>query len=88
MSFELVSPQKIRHQSGYIVQGGDRFHLEYIEQDKVLVIPVEDRVEDDYEIYWEKISNWEPPFDNIVLSSDELQRIQGNVLSALEFEKI
>jgi hypothetical protein len=88
MSFELVSPQKIRHQSGYIVQGGDRFHLEYIENDKVLVIPVEDRIEENYEIYWEKISSWEPPFDHITLSNDELKRIQGNVLSALEFEKI
>ena len=88
MSYELVSPQKIRHHSGYIVQGGDRFHLEYIESEKVLVIPVEDRIEDNYEILWEKISGWEPPFDHIALTNGDMIRIKENVISALEFEKI
>ena len=88
MSFELISPQKIGHKSGYIVQGMDRYHLKYIEHNKNLIIPVEDRVENRYEIYWEKVSGWEPPFENEAITHRELDRIKTNVLSALEFEHI
>jgi len=88
MSFKLVSPQKISHQSGFVVQGGDRYTLEYVEGSKILVIPVEDRVEDNYEIYWNKATRWEPPFQDDSITTDELNRIKSNVLSALKFEKI
>ena len=88
MSFELMTPQKICHRSGYILQGGDRYHLEYIEDGKLLVIPVEDRAEEEYEIFWEKISRWEPPNNNELITNAELDRIKENVKSALEFEKI
>lgn len=88
MPFHLLSPQKIQHHTGYMVQGGDRFHLEYLVEGKKLVIPVEDRAEANYDIFWDKISGWEPPHEKVKISREELKTIMDNVSSALEFQKL
>ena len=88
MTFELISPQRIRHESGFILQGKDRFNLEYIEGKKVLIIPVEDRIESDYRIFWERVESWEKPFEKEPITPEKLNKIKSNILSALDFEKI
>lgn len=39
--FTKISPQKVRHSSGYIVQVIDRFHVEYIDGNNRAVAEVE-----------------------------------------------
>lgn len=39
--FTKLTPQRIRHNSGYIVQSGGRFSFQYIDGDLVAEIPVD-----------------------------------------------
>lgn len=88
MTFKRVAPQVVEHSSGFKVQGSDRFHLRYIENRREVLIPVEDRAVSTYEIYWDKIQGWEPPYDKQDLSKEDITRIKENVLSALTFQNL
>ncbi len=85
MAFSLISPQKARHSSGFIIQGGDRYHIEYVEFEHVLRIPVEDRLDPPYEIYWDQANKWEPPFDTEIISEEKKQEIISRVQEGAKY---
>jgi hypothetical protein len=41
MGFARVAPQVARHSNGYVVQIGDRYHIEYADGDAVASVPAD-----------------------------------------------
>jgi hypothetical protein len=41
MGFARVAPQVARHSDGYIVQVGDRYHIEYADGDAIARVPAD-----------------------------------------------
>lgn len=63
--------------------------IEYIEGEKKLIVGCESLAGDSgMVIYFDEIKNWEPPYEDEAISSDDLIRIKEHIISDLVLHKI
>ena len=78
--FSSLSPQKVRHSSGYLVQVCDRYHVEYIEGSRKVKIEVDFGTT--VGIYKSSLSKWS---DGQSISTTDKSTILHRVSDALNF---
>lgn len=85
MEFLWINKQGVRSDSeGFILQRQSRFIYQYIYEDHLMTIPVEDAAHYE-EVYLSEVNGWEVPHNLEVIPEDELLKIRNQVIKALEF---
>jgi hypothetical protein len=78
--FTKITPQRVSHSSGFIVQVFDRYHVEYIQGEKTALVEVD--FAPIIGIYKSTLSAWE---DGGILSETEKSIIIDRISEALKF---
>lgn len=81
--FTMLGPQKVQHDSGYVVQTGDRYHLEYLEGERVAVVEVD--FGSVISIYVDRIA-WKTPSNALPITWQEKAKIVERVVAVLRFQ--
>lgn len=84
MGFVWINKQGVKSSAGFVLQRIDRFSYHYIENQKVLKVPVENGLVDD--LYLDPNAQWEPPFENEKLKSEDIDRVCVNLQAAMAFK--
>ena len=86
--FKKLTPSCVKNEEGIVVDYRERHCILYRANDKTLIIPREVLLEDDNtkptdNIFLDRVSRWEPPNDNEVISLEERAKIKHNLTEAL-----
>jgi hypothetical protein len=81
-----IWPNGVKSDAGYTIKRTDRFKLEYIENDKNMIVEVEDGLKNTV-VYQSTIKSWSPPFDGVPVTSEDKQRIIRNIEEGLKYLK-
>ena len=80
--FQKISPQKVQHSDGYLVQVADRYAVEYLDENYVACIDVD--FGETVGVYFRSLVVKNKSGDDIELSKDEYSKILERVVSGIE----
>lgn len=83
--FKKKFPNTIKSDEGFSISRADRFVLEYKQDTRKMNIEVEPG--ESLAIYTKSIKNWQPPYDNEILSKEDVGKIISNIKAAMDWAK-
>lgn len=82
-NFIKLGPSSVKHSTGYIVSLVKRYLMEYREDNHLMIIEIDDGKS--LGIYKGTIKEWQPPYDNEIISKEKTEEIIRNIKDALNF---